>query len=37
MSEVMLDSRLCLAAGLKPDAVAQLWQAFQQRRRGPWT
>jgi asparagine synthase (glutamine-hydrolysing) len=30
MNEVMLDDSACRAAGLRPEAVARLWQAFQQ-------
>jgi asparagine synthase (glutamine-hydrolysing) len=30
MNEVMLDESACRAAGLRPDAVARLWQSFQQ-------
>jgi asparagine synthase (glutamine-hydrolysing) len=30
MNEVMLDPAACRAAGLRPDGVARLWQAFQQ-------
>ena len=30
MNEVMLDESACRAAGLRPQAVAKLWQSFQQ-------
>lgn len=30
MNEVMLDESACRAAGLRPQGVARLWQAFQQ-------